>query len=80
MPRVRLQKKVSIAGQVVVAWSPGVLLQYGDRWTVVDPSNDNVLIDGMTGGFKQFLLDRGFMVILEPSEVTNDTESCNPSP
>lgn len=63
MPRCWLSKDVKLNGQTVKARSPGVLLKCGDRWTVVDPSNDNVLIDGMTTGFKQRLIDKGLLYV-----------------
>ena len=65
MPQVLLAKTVHINGQTILAWSPGIMVTENDRFTVIDPANNNELIRGMTPEFAAKLVDKGLMLMVE---------------
>jgi hypothetical protein len=64
MPAVVLTKIAFVNKQQVAAGAFGMMLKEGDRWTVIDLSNDNELIAGMTDSFKDTLIEKGLLRIL----------------
>lgn len=64
MPSCNLIRLLKLPdGQTVSAVRPGMLLSFGDRWQVIDPADNNVLIDGMTTQFKDWLIGKGWLTL-----------------
>lgn len=52
MPLGRLLKKAqTISGEEVILNHPCVVVKEGDRWTILDPENNNELVRGATTRF-----------------------------
>lgn len=65
MPRISLTKRVTLAGKVIECRSPGILLREGERYSVIDPANNNELISGMTASFRDMLISKGLMEYID---------------
>jgi hypothetical protein len=65
MPRVNLIKVIPVDGEALIMRSPGVLIRENERWSVIDPANNNDLIKGMTPAFRDRLIRHGLMEIVE---------------
>lgn len=66
MPRCTIYQKFTSNDQVIITGRQAVILSFGDKFAVIDPANDNVLIDGMTSSFKSLLEERGWLYVHKP--------------
>ena len=61
MPRCTIFQQFAFKDQVIITGREAVLLTFGDRFTVIDPSDNNALIEGMTKQFKTLLEEKGWL-------------------
>lgn len=63
MPRCWLKKQIYLGHQWIDGASPAILLKEGDRFSVIDPANNNELIRGMTKSFLATLQTKGLLTV-----------------